>query len=368
VATRRGEFTVEVFRDLVTRRHVLAIARGEVRTSPPLLASLHFSCAAGECMGACDCDCAARLDADLAAVAAEGRGVVFFLLHEGRGAGLVARARCRMIMQSSRHWIGSAEAYDLMGLDRDQRRYEPVALACRLLGVTAPLRLLTDDVEMAAAVAAEGLSVDGVVSTSEPEAHEEAGGAPSAGEPESARAHAAAVELPEEVRYFDPHPLPDAPRFLRMASHLVPVRLAGEGPPRWFRLHAYLDRESGEERAVLTYGGLREPLVRIQRDALLDRIAPPAPQSASRGWPEAARRLAEHGAGCAVFLPPQLEAAGPMLPDDAALALVAHHVKGRRAQLVVDAPDAGVVERACADVLHRCGISLDPSIALGSTP
>jgi GTP cyclohydrolase II len=343
VATRHGAFCVEVLRDLAARRHVLVIVRGDVRTSQPLLAHVHVACTASECMAGCDCDCAERLDAVLASLAAEGRGILFYLMQEGRGAGIAAAARGRMVVQASRGNITRAEAYDLIGLDCSFAGCEPIRFARRLLGVTAPLRLLSDDVEQAAVLEAQGVAVAEVV---------------------PARAGAGAVqalELPEDVVYFDPHPLPDAPRFLRMASPLLPVRAAAGEEPLWFRLHAYLDRESGQERCVLTHGGLREPLVRVQRDALLERLAPEARSS----WPSAARSIAAHGAGCAVFLPAQLAGQGPALPDEAALALVAHHVKGRRARLVVDAPDAAAVELACAEALHRRGISLDAPLVLG---
>jgi GTP cyclohydrolase II len=344
VATRHGAFYVEVLRDLAARRHVLVVVRGDVRTSQPLLAHVHVACTASECMAGCDCDCAERLDAALASMAAEGRGILFYLMQEGRGAGISAAARGRMVVQASRGNITQAEAYDLMGLDCSFAGCESIRFARRLLGVTAPLRLLSDDVEQAAVLEAQGVAVAEVV-------------------PVRAAAGAAqALELPEEVVYFDPHPLPDAPRFLRMASHLLPVRAAAGEQPLWFRLHAYLDRESGQERCVLTHGGLREPLVRVQRDALLDRLAPEVRCS----WPSAARSIAAHGAGCAVFLPAQLAGQGPALPDEAALALVAHHVKGRRARLVVDAPEAAAVELACAGALHRRGISLDAPLVLGS--
>lgn len=366
VETRHGAFPVEAFRDLVARHFVLVVTRGDARAARPLLARVHHSCTTGECMGACDCACAEQLDAALAAVAAERRGAVFVLVSEGRGAGLAARARNRMIVQSSRRVICSAEAYDLMGIERDLRRYESVAFAQRLLGMTAPLRLLTDDAEAAAAIETQGVAIDSLVPLG---AGAGLGGCGEAraprpeASPETAAARGDVAELPERIGYFDPHPLPEAPRFLRMATHLVPID--GADAPLWFRLHVYLDRESGAERAVLTCGGLREPLVRFQRDALLARVAGSVSR---RSWFEAAHRLTRNGAGCAVFLPPQLEDAGAEPPDDAALALAAHHVKGRRAQLVVDADGADAVQTACAEALRRRGIALDPPLVLGAAP
>jgi GTP cyclohydrolase II len=346
VATRHGPFCVEVLRDLAARRHLPVLVRGDVRTAQPLLAHVHVACTASECMAGCDCDCAERLDAALASMAAEGRGILFYLMLEGRGAGAWAAARGRMAVQANGGHITRAEAYDLIGLHDGFVSCEPIRFARQLLGVTAPLRLLSDDDAQVAALEAQGVAVHEVVPL-----RTGAGAAP-------------ALELPEEVVYFDPQPLPDAPRFLRMASHLLPVRAGAGEEPLWFRLHAYLDRESGHERCVLTHGGLREPLVRFQRDALLERLAP----EARRSWPRAARSIAAHGAGCAVFLHAQLAGQEPALPDEAALALVAHHVKGRRARLLVDAPGAAAVEAACAEALHRRGISLEAPLVLSDAP
>jgi GTP cyclohydrolase II len=343
VVTRHGAFCVEVLRDLAARRALLALVRGDVRTAQPLLAHVHVGCTASECMAGCDCDCAERLDAALAATAAEGRGIVFYLMQEGRGAGVSAAARGRMAVQASRGQITRAEAYDLIGLERRFPGRESIGFALGLLGVTAPLRLRSDDAEWVAALEAQGVAVDEILP------------------PRTGEGTAPLLELPEEVVYFDPQPLPDAARFLRMASHLLPVRAASGETPLWFRLHAYLDRESEAERCVLTCGGLREPLVRVQRDALLDRLVP----EARRGWLRAARSMAAHGAGCAVFLPAALAGSGPALPDEASLDLVAHHVKGRRARLVLDAPGAAAVELACAEALHRRGISLGAPLVLG---
>ncbi|MDH5567716.1 MAG: hypothetical protein OEY15_13720, partial [Myxococcales bacterium] len=181
-----------------------------------------------------------------------------------------------------------------------------------------------------------------------------------------AAGHSAGMpEAPEPTSYFDPQPLPDAPRFVLMASYWLPIAVEETAAPQWFRLHAYLDTGALAERLVLTRGSLREPLVRIQRDALLDRLAGDAAVAAKRDWLDVLRQMVSHGGGCAVLLPPELEAVGPVLPDEAALALVAHHVKGRRACLLLDAPDAHVVQLDCADKLRRCGLTLEAPRVLG---
>jgi len=89
--------------NLLTRNPVLAVARGDLRAPEPLLARVHSSCVTSESYGSRDCDCAEQLDAALAHVARAGRGVVFYLMQEGRGAGFTAKARDRMIVQASRN-------------------------------------------------------------------------------------------------------------------------------------------------------------------------------------------------------------------------------------------------------------------------
>src|SRR5215470_19046660 len=121
--TEHGLFQAHWFQNLSTRRPALVLTQGDVATGAPLLARVHSSCVTSESLAGCDCDCAAQLDASLARIAAEGRGALFYLLQEGRGAGLAAKARDRMIVQASGHQITTFEAYDLMGLGRDQRRY-----------------------------------------------------------------------------------------------------------------------------------------------------------------------------------------------------------------------------------------------------
>ena len=68
-----------------------------------------------------------------------------------------------MIVQASRERVTTFEAYAEMGLARDQRRYEEVAFLRRLLGIDAPLRLLTHNPEKAKALEEAGVRVAGIV-------------------------------------------------------------------------------------------------------------------------------------------------------------------------------------------------------------
>ena len=83
VPTRFGPFRTIVFRHRADEHaeHV-ALTMGDLRGEPILL-RLHSACMTGEVFGALACDCKARLDAALEAIAHEGRGAVVYLREHG---------------------------------------------------------------------------------------------------------------------------------------------------------------------------------------------------------------------------------------------------------------------------------------------
>lgn len=301
--TPHGRFTAQVFTDLVARQPLLVVTRGDCGGATPLLARIHSACVTGESMGSADCDCAEQLEAALARIAAAGRGALFYLLQEGRGAGLVAKARDRMLVQASEDRVTTFDAYARLGLDRDYRRYDGVAFATAALGITAPLQLLSNNPDKLAALRAAGVAVTGCT----PLAH-----APSAfnlaylsaksqaGHALDVAAAPAAAALPEPVEVVEPAPLAALPALLRVASYLLPVS-APPGGVHWLRLHLYVERDNGRERVVLTLPRPRHvvPLVHVHAETLLGRFPPPRGEAP---WRDAVARLAARGAGAALFL------------------------------------------------------------------
>src|SRR5688572_3476585 len=92
--TMHGDFRLVVYRPDPNRaeeEHV-AMVIGDVR-GEDVLTRVHSSCFTGEVLGSQRCDCRAQLDAALARIAAEGRGVLVYLLQEGRGIGLGNKIR-----------------------------------------------------------------------------------------------------------------------------------------------------------------------------------------------------------------------------------------------------------------------------------
>jgi GTP cyclohydrolase II len=309
LATRHGAFRVHRFRLAPGGEPALALLRGDVHGDEPLLARVHSSCLTSEFLGALDCDCAEQLGSALAAIACAGRGALLYLMQEGRGAGLLAKARDRMMVQAHGERITTFEAFDRMGLPRDRRSYEAVPRLLAALGVSAPLRLLTHNPEKARRLEAAGVRLHETLAL--PPAHSPWNAhylAAKAGAGHDLALHAAAgARLPEAIDWFEPHPLRELPRFVRAARYLLPVERAG-----WLRAQVYWDRTSARERLVLE--PLRdepgEPLRSVQAQALLDRL-PLDPEGATRrAWRDTATAFAAGRSGRALVLGPD-EAAAP---------------------------------------------------------
>jgi GTP cyclohydrolase II len=338
------------------------LTRGDLGSLEPLLTRVHSSCVTSESLGSCDCDCAVQLDASLARIAEEGRGALFYLLQEGRGAGIAAKARDRMIVQASDHQITTFEAYDLMGLGRDLRRYEEVAFACQLLRIAAPLRLLTNNPEKRAAIEAEGVVVTATLSLRGDACAESQHYLAS----KSRTGHAlddpgdGAAALPGALRYFDPHPLPDAPEIVRVASYWLPVRVSGSDAAEWFRLELF-ESPQGERLLLERAGGAASSVaLRFERCDLLDRLR----IGGRTRWQTAAAALIDCGAGLASFEPTRVRRDATAEPDPTSLALLARAVGRRRARLVIDGPGASGFDRACAQALVQRGVQLESPLDL----
>ncbi|MFO0688790.1 MAG: GTP cyclohydrolase II [Myxococcota bacterium] len=288
LATRHGEFELHLFRDLAEARVAMVLARGDVAGASPLLARVHSSCLTSEGLGGCDCDCAEQLDGALARIAAAGRGVLVYLMQEGRGAGLSAKARDRMLVQASGNRITTFDAYAEMGLPADLRRYDAVASIFAMLGVRAPLRLLTNNPDKVAAVARalEGEKIEvaaalPVVGRGSAWNRDYLRAKQVAGHVLEPGADALGARPPERVVAFEPVELAADPARLVTASYFLPIALAGE--VHWLRASVLVDRASGRESIVLSQGAWQGPGSLPLPDAtervalsLLDRLPIPA--------------------------------------------------------------------------------------------
>jgi 3,4-dihydroxy 2-butanone 4-phosphate synthase/GTP cyclohydrolase II len=156
VPLRYGEFTAVGYSSSYDSREHVAFVFGELGDGEDVLVRVHSECLTGDVFGSLRCDCGPQLDAALATVAREGRGVVLYIRgHEGRGIGLLHKLQAYQLQDSGRDTV---DANLDLGLPADARDYGTGAQILVDLGVRS-MRLLTNNPAKRAGLEGYGLRI-----------------------------------------------------------------------------------------------------------------------------------------------------------------------------------------------------------------
>ncbi len=157
--TQWGHFKITAFRQKSNGLEHMAITKGEWHDDEPVLIRVHSSCATGDILGSCRCDCGAQLHEAMQMIEKEGKGAIVYLNQEGRGIGLFNKIRAYKLQEEG---LDTVDANIELGFRPDERDYGVGASIIRELGIKR-MRLMTNNPLKRAGLEGYGLSIEEIV-------------------------------------------------------------------------------------------------------------------------------------------------------------------------------------------------------------
>ncbi|MFI3333069.1 MAG: bifunctional 3,4-dihydroxy-2-butanone-4-phosphate synthase/GTP cyclohydrolase II [Rikenellaceae bacterium] len=157
--TEWGDFNITIFKQKSNGLEHIALTKGEWSSDEPVLLRVHSSCATGDILGSCRCDCGAQLHTAMQMVEAEGKGAVIYLMQEGRGIGLFNKIRAYKLQDEG---LDTVDANIELGFKADERDYGVGASILHELGIRK-MRLMTNNPTKRVGLEGYGLEISEIV-------------------------------------------------------------------------------------------------------------------------------------------------------------------------------------------------------------
>ena len=157
--TQFGDFKIIPFKQKSNGIEHVALIKGEWEPNEPILTRVHSSCMTGDVFGSMRCECGDQLHKAMEMIEKEGKGVIVYMMQEGRGIGLFNKIAAYKLQDQG---LDTVEANLHLGFNPDERDYGVGAQILSNLGVTK-MKLMTNNPVKRVGLEGYGLEVIQVI-------------------------------------------------------------------------------------------------------------------------------------------------------------------------------------------------------------
>jgi len=157
--TRYGDFRIVPFKQKSNGAEHVALIKGKWESNESILARVHSSCMTGDIFGSLRCECGDQLHESMRMIEKAGKGVIVYMMQEGRGIGLLNKIAAYKLQDEG---LDTVDANLHLGFKADERDYGVGAQILSNLGVTK-MKLLTNNPIKRVGLEGYGLEVTEIV-------------------------------------------------------------------------------------------------------------------------------------------------------------------------------------------------------------
>jgi len=157
--TKYGDFNIIPFRQKSNGMEHVALVKGTWDEDEEILVRMHSSCMTGDIFGSFRCECGEQLHKAMQMIEKEGKGVIVYMMQEGRGIGLMNKIAAYKLQDEG---MDTVEANLHLGFQADERDYGVGAQILQSVGVKK-MKLMTNNPVKRVGIEGYGLKVTKIV-------------------------------------------------------------------------------------------------------------------------------------------------------------------------------------------------------------